>query len=143
MKLKLFIIFFVVVSCLLGYDQTRSFYEISEGNYITVWKRLGGKCYIVFDKYYGIIKPSDWVETTNSNAITIIKSLSTEFDYALSNDHGESVSINSTRKIDYYEYESRSRFVNKYYKDGKIPSSCGYLQIDIKENLAIVNGVIQ
>ena len=143
-KMRSFIIFFVIVIlCLVSYDQSRSFYELSKGNYITVWKRLGGQCYIVFGKYYGVGKPSDYVRTTNSNAVTVIMDSSPEFDYVISNDYGESLSINTSHKIDYYDYKERDTFLSTYYANGKILSNYDYLQIDIKEKLVVVNGTIR
>jgi hypothetical protein len=62
----------IIVLLLLAFDQSRTIYKIDDSHYITVWKRLGGKCIITFDKYYSIFKPSRYIETTTSNYLTIV-----------------------------------------------------------------------
>jgi len=75
--MKIFKLLFTAVALLLflliWFDQSRSFYCIDSKHCVTVWKRLGGVCYIVPRKYYGILKPSDnYIKTDNNNIITIL-----------------------------------------------------------------------
>lgn len=68
---KIFKILIVLVCFIAGlflwFDQSRSFFKATNGEYITMWKRYGGTCYLIPGKYYGVTKPSDgYVETKNS-----------------------------------------------------------------------------
>lgn len=71
-KILSFIILFSGIIYLI-IDQSRSFYKLESGKEVTVWKRIGGKCYVIPYKYYGIIKPSSCViETVNTGGVTLI-----------------------------------------------------------------------
>lgn len=64
------VVLLLIVVLLVWFDQSRTFYCLSEDKCVTVWKRLGNKCYIVPGKYYGIFKPSDnYIKTTNVNPL--------------------------------------------------------------------------
>lgn len=67
--LKLFLVFITITAVLfIWYDQSRSFFKATNGEYITMWKRYGGICYLIPGKYYGITKPNNnYVETENKN----------------------------------------------------------------------------
>lgn len=67
--LKILIILVCVIAGLfLWFDQSRSFFKATNGEYITMWKRWGGTCYLIPGKYYGVTKPSDgYIETRNKN----------------------------------------------------------------------------
>ncbi|WP_436834492.1 hypothetical protein [Parapedobacter sp. DT-150] len=139
--------FSLLVSILLifaGTDQFRSFYCLSENQYLTVWKRLGGKCYIIPGKYFGIFKPSMYIETTNDNGLTIVDVSSSEYRYVISNDYGKNVKINlQDQKVKYFDYTEKTIFINEYYTNGRVKDELKYMQIDIKENLVVINGVKQ
>ncbi|MBE4949567.1 hypothetical protein [Chryseobacterium culicis] len=66
--LKILIILICVIAGLfLWFDQSRSFFKATNGEYITMWKRYGGTCYLIPGKYYGVRKPTDnYVETKNT-----------------------------------------------------------------------------
>lgn len=72
--IKLFSYIIIVFGVLyLIIDQSRSFYKLEEGKEVTVWKRIGGKCYVIPYKYYGVIKPSSCaIETVNTAGVTLI-----------------------------------------------------------------------
>lgn len=62
----------VFLGLFLWYDQSRSFFKATNGEYITMWKRWGGTCYLIPGKYYGITKPKDgYIETSNLGYLTI------------------------------------------------------------------------
>lgn len=68
---KIFKILIVLVCVIAGlflwFDQSRSFFKAANGEYITMWKRYGGTCYLIPGKYYGITKPNDnYIETKNT-----------------------------------------------------------------------------
>lgn len=71
--LKIFVILIVILGALFIWsDQSRSFFKATNGEYITMWKRWGGTCYLIPGKYYGVTKPSDgYVETANLADLTI------------------------------------------------------------------------
>ncbi|WP_255555287.1 hypothetical protein [Flavobacterium sp. NKUCC04_CG] len=67
-----YVILFFLFIC-FAIDQSRSFYKLEDGKEVTVWKRIGGICYVIPYKYYGIIKPSSCaIETVNTGGITLI-----------------------------------------------------------------------
>ncbi|MGG7549798.1 hypothetical protein ACQ7CX_04165 [Chryseobacterium arthrosphaerae] len=57
-----------IAGVFLWFDQSRSFFKATNGEYITMWKRYGGTCYLIPGKYYGVTKPEDgYIETKNKN----------------------------------------------------------------------------
>lgn len=137
------IIILIFLLLIVIWDQKRSFYQLSDNQNITVWKRWGGKCYITFDKYYGIFTPSDFIMTPNNNALTIIYDNSSN-EYVISNDFNKKVKINlPDKKIKYFEYAQRDSFINKYYTNGMVRDSLKYMQIDIKELDVTINEIEQ
>jgi len=51
----------------------RSFYCVGNDECITVWKRIGGICFIIPGKYYGIFKPSGtYIQTSNDNSLIVL-----------------------------------------------------------------------
>lgn len=73
---KIFKILIVLVCVIAGlflwFDQSRTFFKATNGEYITMWKRYGGTCYLIPGKYYGITKPKDgYVETSNLGYLTV------------------------------------------------------------------------
>lgn len=72
LKIVCYILISILAICIL-WDQTRTYYCFSNGKCFTLWKRIGGKCYIVFDKYYGVTVPrSGYIQTFNWSTIDII-----------------------------------------------------------------------
>lgn len=70
---KIMCIFILLPVLLLAwYDQSRTFYCLSNDKCVTVWKRLGGKCYIIPCKYYGVFKPSEnYIKAANTQYLTL------------------------------------------------------------------------
>lgn len=132
-------ILLLIVVLLVWFDQSRSYVGLSEDKYVTVWKRLGNKCYIIPGKYYGIFKPSDnYIKTTNTGYVDIIfvseKRLLIDIDA-----HAEIVQSSGKSLLELY---SDNKAVNDSlytYFDGeyrKYKKGVDYLSIDIKENYA-------
>jgi len=71
--LKIFVLIIIVIgSILIWYDQKRSFFKATNGEYMTMWKRVGGICYLIPGKYYGITKPKDgYVEMPTLAHLTV------------------------------------------------------------------------
>jgi hypothetical protein len=63
--LKVFITLVGIIGLLFVWnEQSRSFFKATNGEYVTMWKRWGGTCYLIPGKYYGITKPTDnYIET--------------------------------------------------------------------------------
>ncbi|MBL7760514.1 MAG: hypothetical protein JNK08_07445 [Sediminibacterium sp.] len=69
---KLIIIGIIIALLVVWIGEKRKFYHIGNNKYVTVWKTFGGVCYVVPDKYYGLVKPSDnFIETTNDNYLVL------------------------------------------------------------------------
>lgn len=66
LKSVMWIIIFILI-CFFYVDQSRNFYCLSNNNCITVWKRIGGKCYVLPYKYYSFFKPDDNFITIPTN----------------------------------------------------------------------------
>lgn len=66
--LKVFITLVGIIGLLFVWnEQSRSFFKATNGEYVTMWKRWGGTCYLIPGKYYGITKPTDnYIETKNT-----------------------------------------------------------------------------
>jgi len=75
MKRKWKIILIILLIVLLGlvwFGESRKFYYIDKGQFVTVWKTYNNTCYVIPGKYYGIIKPSDnYIQTSNVQYLTI------------------------------------------------------------------------
>lgn len=57
---------------LLAYaDQGRTFFCLGNGSCITVWKRLGGTCYVTSGKYRGVMSPDSYVSLKSSGQLTL------------------------------------------------------------------------
>jgi len=70
---KLLLCFSVIVAiALIWGGESRRFYCIGNSKCVTVWKGFGNVCCIIPGRYYGIIIPADdYIETTNSNLLTL------------------------------------------------------------------------
>lgn len=136
LKISLGVITVIILSALIAYDQSRTYYCLASGHCVTVWKRLGGICYVAFGKYQDVLKPNQSIATTNDNAVTIIYDGD---DCIVSNDFGRDVTINNLKHLKYYSYNQRQSFIDKYYVSGKIKPGLKYFQIDIKESFAVTS----
>lgn len=121
---------------LLVFDQSRSIYRLDDSHYITVWKRLGNKCIITLDKHYSIFKPSNYIETTNDNFVTIvIDKQHANPDFALYSGQDKAVDIVGYQNIGVYKNENYDEFQKQYYDNNSYKRHHLYFSIDIKEKL--------
>jgi hypothetical protein len=136
------ILLILIVVCSICSEQTRSFYCLSEGKCVTVWKRYGDKCYIVLDKYNGIFKPTDnYIKTSNMAAIVDV--IWTEDNRLLidTEDNVEIVQPHSDKNYVIERY-SKAKVINdsRYtYFDGKYSrynEQVNYIRLYVKENYA-------
>lgn len=142
LKIVTALIFMVLILAYLTIDQKRVFYCLNDSKCFTVWKRVGGYSYIIPGKYFGVVKPSNYIKTNTSNAITIIYDRKSDYDFIIHNNYGRKISLSfPDYSVKYFPYDEFDDFVRKYYnKNNKVKKGIKYLQIDIAENLAILNG---
>lgn len=122
-------------------EQSRSFYCLSEGKCITVWKRSGNKCYIVLNKYSGLFKPTDnYIKTTNTAFVDI---LWTDDNRLLidTEDNAEIVQPSSDKNLIIERYRDDKAMNDSLYTyfDGKYnryDEGVNYIRLYIKENYA-------
>lgn len=104
---KLVIILLVIALILVWILEKRKFYPVGNGKYVTVWKTVGGVCYVVPNKYYGLLKPAaNFIETTNDNYLVLFFSeeLPDKIIY-WENRQGKSIKIDNQSK-------EKSLFIN-------------------------------
>jgi len=131
---------------LIGLDQSRTFYCLSENQCITVWKRLGNKCYIVPGKYYWILRPSDnYLETSNTQYLTLYYSEKLPKKIIVRNqgipNGKDEYKIRSNPKEDWelLEYSERYKLIlyqTQAHKFKDVKATTNYLDLDIEENYA-------
>jgi hypothetical protein len=143
---KIVIVLSVVVLLLLWISEKRKFYAVGNGKYVTVWKTVGGVCYIIPDKYYGFLRPStSFIETTNDNYLVLF--FSDEFPDTIiywENRQGKFIKIDnkSTGKEVFVDYMSnhdslRNIIYNPNPKTVRDLKNNAYLlDIDIESNSA-------
>jgi hypothetical protein len=121
--LKVFVILIAVLGALfVWYDQSRSFFKATNGQYITMWKRYGGTCYLIPGKYYGITKPKDgYIETSNLGYLTVYYSDKLPHLILLSKESN-------------YDYKSSNPINKKYLFEDYISNKEKYKPIIYKEN---------
>ncbi|MBL7737358.1 MAG: hypothetical protein JNL51_18005 [Chitinophagaceae bacterium] len=137
-------VLFFLAALLTWLDQSRSFYCLSENKCITVWKRLGDKCYVIPGKYYGVFKPTNYIKTTNTQYLTIYFSSDVPNKMIVRNQGsstgekgGYDIVNNLPENFDIVEYSEEYRAI--LYKPDAIKfkdvkSNTDYLTINIKEN---------
>lgn len=141
------ILLLLIVLLLVWYDQSRTFYCLSNDKCVTVWKRLGGKCYIIPSKYYGVFKPSsDYIKTTNTQYLTFYFSNDIPNKMIVRNQgsstgekRGYEIVNNLSENLEIAEYSDDYKAI--LYKPDAIKfkdvkTSTEYLDLDIKENYA-------
>jgi len=138
-NISLFLLLIAVVLIVL--DQKRSFYCLSNNRCVTVWKRLGNKCYVIPGKYYGIFEPTDdYVKTTNTNSITII--WLDDNSWLIDANKNVEIFNDSTNSALIQLYNNKTSYNDSLYTyfDGKYQKykrNVNFISIDIKENYVL------
>jgi hypothetical protein len=146
------ILFTVSVLLVIWFEESRKFYCVN-GNCITVWKRIGGTCYIISGKYYGVIKPTSksYIQTLNweTLALYFTKKLPKQIivvDKEYSNVYGKHFTISNTQNskefISYKDDYETLLFPSKELKGKAVTSDTDILSIDIKEGYVLSNTAI-
>lgn len=138
------LIAFIVLAVFLCFDEYRNYYCLPDGKCLTVWKRVGGTCYIIPGKYYGVAKPSEnYIKTTNTNDATIYWNKKTpdkiivriEESYSIVNTNNDEIYIedfrsNAGANLDSVLYNKSS------LKFSDVNTGVDYISVYIKENYA-------
>lgn len=133
-----------IILLIMWYDQSRDFFFFEEGKSITVWKRLGGACYIIPGRYYSPLKPSGCYVSTTSNGNFCVVWESTE-DLIYSG-HGQIVSDDTElNERQFKHYSSNEAFYDSLYKITggnyrRFKDEVDYLCIDILESYIVSKG---
>lgn len=143
MLLKIIGVIVILIVVLSVWDeQSRSFYCLSEGKCITVWKRTGNKCYIVLNRYYGLFKPNyNYIKTTNTAFVDVIWTddnrliIDTE-------ENAEIVQPPSDKNLIIERYRDKKAINDSLYtyfdgKYNKYNQGVNFIRLYIKENYAI------
>lgn len=137
------ILIVMIVGMGIWFDQSRSFFKASNGEYITMWKRLGGTCYLIPGKYYGLIKPGDgYIKTENKNeSVAFYWKNNKANDLLYFGNLGDTIyNTDKTRFriINYQdnEQENDSLFTEKYGYYGRYKKGVVFLNLNILEGYA-------
>lgn len=138
---KIFLVFIGFIAILLlWYDQSRSFYCLDNERCVTVWKRIGGTCYVIPTKYYGIIKSSDnFIKTTNTSDLDVIWESPNYIIVAV--DNKTEIINKNLKEFSIVNYNFAKSYNDSLYTffDGeylRYKNDVDYISIDIKESYA-------
>lgn len=139
MKKKIFYLTFVLLIISFFWIQNRSFHNIKNKQFITVWKTLENKSYLIINehRYYGITKPSNnYIETTNDNLIIIILDPINNYYYLLNG--ADKYIVTNLNNIKIYNYNDDKLFYDTFFINNHIKRGYTLIQIDLKENLFVI-----
>ncbi len=141
------ILILLIIFFLVWFDQSRSFYCLSSGECVTVWKRLGNNCFVIPNKYYGIFKPSSsFIETSNSQYLTLYftdklpKKIIVR-NQGSSNSQKGKYTINNEEKSSWRIVEYSDEYKSQIYnpdalKFNDIKTGVKYIDLNIKQDYA-------
>lgn len=132
MKIITKIIFVLFVILLVYLLLRRRFYCIDENRCITVWKTFNNRCYIIPNKYYGVVRPFDnYIQTTNVGDVDIIWDDSNNAIIAMFDTLNSKVIYNNPDGIRIIDYYHNKEFYSNLLmeKDGIYKKNINYLHI--------------
>jgi hypothetical protein len=143
---KILIAIIVIGALVIWNGEKRKFYSVGDNKYITVWKTFGGVCYIIPEKYYGLVRPSvNFMETTDDNYIVLFFSKETPSHviYWENRQNRELKIVNNSKdKVLFVNYLSNQDSLDKllYKPDAKkvrdVKDNVEMLDIDIEQDYA-------
>ena len=114
---KRYLVLIILFLLLIWYGEKRKFYEVSTGNWITIWKTYGGRCFLIPGKYYGVWPPSnDVLEIKTGTDLTLF--FSSELPQVVGYRTPKKVRVKNSNssKIQFYHYEEDpTRFDSLFY----------------------------
>ena len=140
---KFFITIMVLAMFVLVWSQFRHFYIVNNISF-TVWKRVGGYCYVIPGRYYSLKKPKkDYIRVSNVGSLLIC--LKNDSSLVLFNNRyidNDSVYINfKNYKFEYYSPNSRSIDEIKKWDEMRSVNrrNLPFLEVDIREMSAVID----
>lgn len=125
------------------WSQFRHFYIVNNISF-TVWKRVGGYCYVIPGRYYSLKKPKkDYIRVSNVGSLLIC--LKNDSSLVLFNNRyidNDSVYINfKNYKFEYYSPNSRSIDEIKKWDEMRSVNrrNLPFLEVDIREMSAVID----
>lgn len=113
------IIIFLLTILLIAtwFCESRRFVKIGH-NYVTIWKQLNDKSYIIWGKYYGLISPSNgYIKTTNNDNITLYINDSLQNIVIYKHDEDSVEVKNALGSVNFEKFDSdTSKFHSILYK---------------------------
>lgn len=140
---KFFITIMVLAMFVFVWSQFRHFYIVNNISF-TVWKRVGGYCYVIPGRYYSLKKPKkDYIRVSNVGSLLIC--LKNDSSLVLFNNRyidNDSVYINfKNYKFEYYSPNSRSIDEIKKWDEMRSVNrrNLPFLEVDIREMSAVID----
>ena len=140
---KFFITLMVIAMFVFVWSQFRHFYIVNNVSF-TVWKRVGGYCYVIPGRYYSLKKPKkDYIRVSNVGSLLIC--LKNDSSLVLFNNRyidNDSVYINfKNYKFEYYSPNSRSIDEIKKWDEMRSVNrrNLPFLEVDIREMSAVID----
>lgn len=140
---KFFITIMVFAMFVFVWSQFRHFYIVNNISF-TVWKRVGGYCYVIPGRYYSLKKPKkDYIRVSNVGSLLIC--LKNDSSLVLFNNRyidNDSVYINfKNYKFEYYSPNSRSIDEIKKWDEMRSVNrrNLPFLEVDIREMSAVID----
>lgn len=140
---KFFITLMVIAMFVFIWSQFRHFYIVNNVSF-TVWKRVGGYCYVIPGRYYSLKKPKkDYIRVSNVGSLLIC--LKNDSSLVLFNNRyidNDSVYINfKNYKFEYYSPNSRSIDEIKKWDEMRNVNrrNLPFLEVDIREMSAVID----
>ena len=136
-----------IISLFIWYGESRKFFKLTNGEYITLWKTYNNTSFIVRGKYYGLLPPSgNHLRTSNINSLSIYtKRDKTDTIYfnSLSNYRVSNIEIAEPFMIDLKTSTNQdARIFLKKVRRENFENWCT-LHFNIRENYAMdENGVV-
>lgn len=140
---KFFITIMVFAMFVFVWSQFRHFYIVNNISF-TVWKRVGGYCYVMPGRYYSLKKPKkDYIRVSNVGSLLIC--LKNDSSLVLFNNRyidNDSVYINfKNYKFEYYSPNFRSIDEIKKWDEMRELNrrNLPFLEVDIREMSAVID----
>jgi hypothetical protein len=104
---KILLLSIVFVVMLLGWlGESRRFFCVGNGAYITVWKTYNNTCYIIPGKYYGLLKPSkNYIESSNTNSMSIFYTNLLPHAFVYKSEENLIINNSNKREFTIYNYD--------------------------------------
>ena len=140
---KFFITITILAMLVFVWSQFRHFYIVNNTPF-TVWKKVGGYCYIIPGRYYSFKNPKkDYIRVSNTGCLFIcLKKDSTLIVFNNRYIDSDSVYINlKNYKFEYYSPNPRSLDEIEKWEEMRRSNRANlpFLEVDVREMSAVIN----